>query len=142
METNKTIAIFEDKKIRKTWHNEDWWFSVVDIVRALTGSKNPRSYWNMLKIREKESSEFELNTICVQLKLKSNDGKLYKTDCTNTEGAFRIVQSIPSPKAEPFKLWLAKTGYERVQEINDPELASIRMKELYRRSFNYKNCSK
>jgi len=121
MESNNTLAVFEGNKIRKTWHKEEWWFSVVDIVEALTDSENPRNYWSMLKVREKESSRIELYTLCVQLKLKSADGKKYNTDCTNTEGAFRIIQSIPSKKAEPFKLWLAKVGYERVQEIQDPE---------------------
>jgi DNA-damage-inducible protein D len=125
------LSIFEGKKIRKTWYNEEWWFSVVDIVDALVDSDNPRNYWNMLKTREKESSGIELYTFCVQLKLIAEDGKLRETDCTNTEGAFRIIQSIPSPKAEPFKLWLAKTGYERIQEIENPELAQNRAKGYY-----------
>ena len=127
----KTLALFEGKKVRKVWHNDEWWFSVVDVIEALTGSTNPRNYWNMLKARETENG-IELYTLCVQLKLPASDGKFYETDCSNTEGLFRIIQSIPSPKAEPFKLWLAKVGYERVQEIQNPELAQKRMKELYR----------
>ena len=103
---------------------------MIDVVEALTDSNNPRNYWNMLKNRELEHG-VELSTNCVQLKLQSSDGKYYETDCANTEGIFRIIQSIPSPKAEPFKLWLAKVGYERVQEIENPELAQKRMKELY-----------
>ena len=106
-------------------------FSVVDIVQALTDSDNPRNYWHMLKVREKEGSGIELSTICVQLKLVAEDGKLRETDCADTEGIFRIIQSIPSKKAEPFKRWLAKVGYERVQEIENPELAQERMKKLY-----------
>ncbi|MBT4192236.1 MAG: Bro-N domain-containing protein [Candidatus Diapherotrites archaeon] len=127
----KELAVFQGKEIRKKWFKDEWWFSVVDIVEVLTDSKNSRNYWNMLKVREKASSETELYTFCVQLKMRSSDNKMYKTDCTNTEGAFRIIQSIPSKKAEPFKLWLAKTGYERVQEINDPELAQDRAKSYY-----------
>ena len=108
METH--LSIFEGKKIRKIWHKDEWYFSVIDIIQALTDSSNPRNYWNMLKSRELEHG-VELYTICVQLKLPSSDGKFYATDCTNTEGAFRIIQSIPSPKAEPFKRWLAYTHF-------------------------------
>ena len=107
------IVVFGAKRIRRTWHEEQWFFSVVDIVGALTDSPNPRDYWYRMKRREKESSGVELSTLCRQLKLTSADGKSYKTDCVNTEAAFRIIQSIPSPKAEPFKRWLAKVGYER-----------------------------
>ena len=126
------LAVFQDKEIRKVWHNEEWWFSVVDVVGALSDSVDAKDYWYRLKKRELESSGVELSTNCRQLKLKSSDGKKYATDCANTEGIFRIIQSIPSKKAEPFKLWLAKAGYERVQEIENPELAQRRMKELYR----------
>ncbi|MBI5874028.1 MAG: Bro-N domain-containing protein [Candidatus Omnitrophica bacterium] len=126
------IAIFRGRKIRKTLHNNEWWFSVVDVVEALTDSANPRDYWYKIKIREKDESGVELSTICRQLKLESADGKRYETDCANTEGIFRLVQSIPSPKAEPFKRWLAKTGYERIQEIEDPELATKRTRMLYK----------
>ena len=126
-----TLSIFEGKNIRRIWHNNEWYFSVIDVVEALTESSNPRNYWNMLKAREAEQG-IELYTICVQLKLPASDGKSYETDCANTEALFRIIQSIPSKKAEPFKLWLAKTGYERVQEIENPELAQKRMREIYR----------
>ncbi|MDO8480876.1 MAG: Bro-N domain-containing protein, partial [Nanoarchaeota archaeon] len=131
METNKALSVFQGKGIRKAWHENEWWFSVVDVVEALTESTNPRNYWNMLKARESEQG-IQLYTFCVQLKLESADGKNYETDCANTEGLFRIIQSIPSKNAEPFKLWLAKVGYERVQEIDNPELAQTRMRELYR----------
>jgi DNA-damage-inducible protein D len=130
MEQNK-IVVFESKKIRRIWHNEEWLFSVVDIVEALTDSVNPRDYWYRMKIREKDEAQIELSTICRQLKLEASDGKKYSTDCANTEGVFRIIQSIPSPKAEPFKRWFAKVGYERVQEIENPEIAQERMKKLY-----------
>ncbi len=126
----KSLVVFQDKKIRRIWYNKEWLFSVVDIIEALTDSENPRNYWNMLKNRELEKG-VELYTNCVQLKLPSTDGKYYETDCANTQNLFRIIQSIPSPKAEPFKLWLAKVGYERVQEIQNPELAQERMKTLY-----------
>jgi prophage antirepressor-like protein len=97
------LALFEGKKIRRTWHKEEWWFSVVDIVGALTESTDAKDYWYRLKVREKESAGIELSTFCRQLKLPASDRKNYETDCTNTEGAFRIIQSIPSPKAEPLK---------------------------------------
>jgi len=131
MDEESALIVFQDKKIRRIWHNEEWFFSVVDVVAALAESDNPRNYWNMLKIREKESG-VELYTLCVQLKLPSSDGKSYITDCASTKSLFRIIQAIPSPKAEPFKQWLAQVGYERVQEIQDPELAQERMKEIYR----------
>ena len=131
MNENNALVVFQDKKIRRILHNDKWFFSVVDVVAALTDSSNARNYWNMLKKREAEHG-VELSTICVQLKLKSSDGKFYVTDCANTESMFRIIQSIPSKKAEPFKRWLAKVGYDRVQEIENPELAQKRMKELYK----------
>ncbi len=127
--TNK-LSIFEGKEIRKLWHKEEWWFSVVDIIAVLTDSPTPRQYWG--KVKDREFVKLELSPIWVQLKLPSADGKNYETDCVNTEGAFRLIQSIPSKKAEPFKLWLAKTGYERVQEIENPELAQQRMRNIYR----------
>jgi len=126
------IAIFQKKEIRRVEHNGEWWFSVVDVIEALTDSKNPRDYWYKMKIRVKDEDGFELSTICRQLKLESSDGKKYQTDCANTEGIFRIIQSIPSPKAEPFKRWLAKVGYERIQEIENPELATKRTRMLYK----------
>ncbi|MEK6970565.1 MAG: Bro-N domain-containing protein [archaeon] len=130
MDQDNALVVFQDKKIRRVQHNEEWFFSVVDVVEALTDSPNPRNYWSMLKVREQEAG-VELYTNCVQLKLVAEDGKLRETDCANTKNMFRIIQSISSPKAEPFKQWLAKVGYERVQEIENPELAQERMKQLY-----------
>jgi len=127
----KKIALFEQKQIRKIWHNDEWCFSVVDIVGALTDSTNPKDYWYRIKKRASDEEGTELSTICRQLKLPASDGKNYSTDCANTEGILRIIQSIPSPKAEPFKRWLAKVGYERIEEIENPELAQERMKILY-----------
>lgn len=131
METTK-LALFQGKGIRKIFYNNEWWFSVIDVIYALTESTNPRDYWYKMKIRVKEEDGFEPSTICRQLKLQATDGKMRETDCANTEGIFRIIQSIPSPKAEPFKRWLAKVGYERVQEIEDPELATKRTRQLYK----------
>ncbi len=132
MDSKDALVVFEGTKIRRVWHDEQWYFSVVDVVRILTDSADPKDYWYRLKKREAESSGIELSTFCRQLKLPSADGKKYETDCANTESMFRIIQSIPSPKAEPFKRWLAKVGYERVQEIEDPELAQKRMKDIYK----------
>ncbi len=129
---NNHLAIFKGKKIRRTIYLNEWYFSVVDVIEALTNSVNPNDYWFKMKIRVKNDDGFQLSTICRQLKLESSDGKKYSTDCANTEGIFRIIQSIPSPKAEPFKLWLARVGYERVQEIEDPELATKRTRALYK----------
>jgi prophage antirepressor-like protein len=126
------IVIFKSQQIRKIIYNNEWWFSVVDVILALTNSLNPRDYWFKMKIRVKDEDGIELSTICRQLKLKASDGKMRRTDCANTEGIFRLIQSIPSPKAEPFKRWLAKVGYERVQEIENPELASKRTRMLYK----------
>ena len=131
METHNALAVFQGNKIRRIWHNEEWWFSIVDIVFVLTESSIPRRYWSDLKIKLKDEG-FELYEKIVQLKLESADGKRYETDCANTETLFRLIQSIPSPKAEPFKLWLAKVGYDRVKEIDNPELAQQRMKEIYK----------
>jgi len=131
VDSHGKIIVFGAKQIRRIWHDEQWFFSVVDIIDALTDSDNPRNYWSMMKARELKQSEVQLSTFCVQLKLTSSDGKAYKTDCVNTEAAFRIIQSIPSPKAEPFKRWLAQVGRERVQEIENPELAQQRMRKLY-----------
>lgn len=130
--TISKISVFEGKHIRKIIFHNEWWFSIVDVVAALTGSANPRDYWFKMKIRVKDDDGIELSTFCLQLKLPSSDGKYYETDCANTEGLFRIIQSIPSPKAEPFKRWLARVGYERVQEIEDPELATKRTRALYK----------
>ena len=128
---NKALVVFEDKNIRRTTHKGEWYYSVVDVIKALTESPNSRRYWSDLKIKLKEEGT-ELYEFIVQLKLESSDGKKYLTDCANIKSLFRIIQSIPSKKAEPFKQWLAKLGHERVQEIQDPELAQKRMKELYR----------
>ena len=125
------IAIFKGKNIRRTIFQKEWWFSVVDVVEVLTDSVNSRDYWYKIKIRVKDEENFEPSTICRQLKLEAPDGKMRETDCANTEGLFRIIQSIPSPKAEPFKRWLAKVGYERIQEIENPELATKRTRLLY-----------
>ena len=125
------IKLFQNKKIRSAWNDEEeqWYFSVVDVVAALTNSPNPRQYWR--KMKDRDLREFQSYPFWVQLKLASSDGKKYATDCANIKGLFRIIQSIPSPKAEPFKLWLSQVGYERMLEIENPELAQERMKELY-----------
>ena len=129
---NQMIVVFGTKEIRRIWHNDEWWFSVVDVCGILTESRDSGAYWRKLKQRLKiEGSEVVTN--CHGLKLVASDGKKYRTDCANTETMFRVIQSIPSPKAEPFKRWLAKVGYERVQEIENPELAQERMKALYER---------
>jgi len=130
-ESDKALVVFQGKRIRRVWFNEEWWFSVVDIVETLTESGRARKYWSDLKKRLTEEG-FELSAKIGQLKLVSVDGKSYLTDCVNTKNAFRIIQSIPSPNAEPFKQWLAQIGYDRVQEIENPELAQKRMKEIYK----------
>ena len=129
------IQIFEDKKIRTAWNEEteEWYFSVVDVVSVLTDSADGRKYWNKLKQRLKEEGN-ELVTICHQLKMKSpKDGKRYNTDVADIAGILRIIQSIPSPKAEPFKMWLAEVGKERIDETIDPELAIDRAIETYQK---------
>lgn len=128
---NNKLALFEEKEIRRAWEEGKWYFSVVDVVFALTDSKDPRDYWYRLKQRVSEEEKIELSTICRRLKLVAADGKYRLTDCADTEGILRIIQSIPSKKAEPFKRWLAKVGSERIEEIQNPELAMDRMKELY-----------
>jgi hypothetical protein len=124
------IAVFKNREIRRILHDNEWWFSVVDVAGALTDSVDPGAYWRKLKERLKAEGS-ELVTICHGLKLPAPDGKLRETDCANTEGIFRIIQSIPSPKAEPFKRWLAKVGYERIREIENPELAIKRTRATY-----------
>ena len=126
MDINNALVVFQGNKIRRIWHNDEWYFSVSDIILVLTNSKDSKAYWRKLKEREPQ-----IVTICHTLKLESSDGKKYATDCANTESMFRIIQSIPSKKAEPFKRWLAKIGYERVQEIENPELAQDRVKKYY-----------
>ena len=131
MDDNK-VVLFQEKQIRRVWHEDQWFFAVVDAIETLTDSDKPRDYWYRLKKREAESSGFQLSTICRQLKLASSDGKKYTTECANTEGLFRIIMAIPSPKAEPFKLWLAQVGKEQLDEIQNPELAADRARSLYR----------
>ena len=128
------IKLFQDKKIRTTYNEADqkWYFAIIDVIQVLTESSNARRYWSDLKRKLVKEGYNELYEDIVQLKLEAPDGKLRETDCTNTEGLLRIIQSIPSPKAEPFKRWLAKVGYERLQEIEDPELASKRAREIYK----------
>lgn len=131
---NNMIKLFENKKVRALWdkEKEEWFFSIIDVVEILTESKNPNRYWSDLKRKITESEGgIELYDFIVQLKMMSSDGKKYKTDAADMEGIFRIIQSIPSPKAEPFKLWLAKVGKERIDETIDPELAIQRAKETY-----------
>ncbi|MGK2951534.1 MAG: BRO-N domain-containing protein [Thiobacillus sp.] len=129
-ESANHIAVFQEAAIRRTWHNEEWWFSVVDVCGVLTDSSDAGAYWRKLKQRLNAEGS-EVVTFCHGLKLQAPDGKQRVTDCANTEGLFRIIQSIPSPKAEPFKRWLAQVGYERVKEIENPELASARARALY-----------
>lgn len=124
-------AVFRGKKIRKTIHRNEWWFSVADVVGVLTDSNDVRQYVKKVRQRDPELNSY-WGTICTPLDLVAPDGKRRKINCANTEGIFRIIQSIPSPKAEPFKRWLAKVGYERVLEIEDPELATKRTRALYK----------
>lgn len=132
--TGLELTEFEGFHIRRAWDDETerWWFAVVDVIGALIESKKPRDYWYRMKRRVKESEGVELSTICRQFRMKSPNGRSYQTECADTEGMLRIIQSIPSPKAEPFKRWLAKVGYERIQEIENPELAAQRAKALYK----------
>ena len=129
------VKMFEGSQIRSVWDNEreEWYFSVVDVIGSLTESNNPRDYWYRVKKRMSEEERSELSTFCRQLKLKSTDGKSYKTDVADMQGIFRIIQSVPSPKAEPFKMWLAEVGKERIDEIVDPELTIHRALEEYAR---------
>ena len=128
------IKLFEDKKVRTHWDEkeEQWYFVVVDVIEILTDSPDPKDYWYRMKKREKVSG-IELSTICRQLKIESTDGKKYATDCAHTQGLLRIIQSIPSPKAEPFKQWLAKVGYERMQEMADPAQGMDRARENWQK---------
>ena len=130
MNEENALIVFQDKRIRRIWHNNEWYFSVVDVVAALTESLDSKDYWYRIKKREQEAG-IELSTFCRQLKIQPSDSKYYATDCANTQSMFRIIQSIPSPKAEPFKQWLAQVGYKRVKEIENPELSQKRMREIY-----------
>lgn len=127
------IKLFEGKQVRSVWNDEkeEWYFSVVDVVAVLTDSKNPRDYWYRVKKRMSEEEKSELSTFCRQLKLTSSDGKKYETDAADMQGILRIIQSIPSPKAEPFKMWLATVGKERIDEVIDPEQAIDRALATY-----------
>ena len=125
------IALFKGKQIRKIIHQNEWWFSVSDVVEALTDSSDPKQYIKKMRQRDPELNSY-WGTVCTPLEIVAPDGKMRETNCANTEGIFRIVQSIPSPKAEPFKRWLAKVGYERIQEIENPELATKRTRLLYK----------
>ncbi len=131
-EVKNKLAVFQEKEIRRVWHKDEWWFSIVDVIEALTGSPQPSRYWNELRARmQTESGNDELFANTEKLKMKSLDGKMRGTEAANTESIFRLIQSIPSPKAEPFKQWLAKVGYERIQEIENPELAAERARQYY-----------
>ncbi|MFH1637188.1 MAG: Bro-N domain-containing protein [Candidatus Woesearchaeota archaeon] len=128
----EALVVFQGKRIRRVEHNGEWYFSVVDVIGVLAESADPRNYWKVLKHRLVKEGSNETVTNCNPLKIQAADGKMRLTDCANTGNMFRIIQSIPSPKAEPFKRWLAKVGYERVQEIENPELAQKRIKDIYR----------
>lgn len=132
-ENNEELEFFFDDKVRKVWHKqkEEWYFSIVDVCQVLTDTPNPNNYWKVLKNRLKSEGN-ETVTNCNQLKMRASDGKMRKTDCATTEQLLRIIQSIPSKKAEPFKLWLAEVGKERLDEVADPELAFERMIRTYR----------
>lgn len=135
MTKENAIKIFEQKQVRTHWDEEQekWYFSIVDVISILTDSSNPRDYWFKMKIRVKTEDGLELSTICRQLKMKATDGKMRETDVADTETLLRIIQSIPSPKAEPFKQWLAKVGYERMQELADPEQSLDRARENWQK---------
>lgn len=128
MEEQNKIILFQEKQIRRVWHSEEWWFSVVDVIEVLTESSDPKQYWKRLNQRD---PELKGGVQVVPLLIETQGGK-QKVLCTSTQGLLRIIQSIPSPKAEPFKLWLAKVGYERIQEIENPELAAERARQYYR----------
>ncbi|MFH0870188.1 MAG: Bro-N domain-containing protein [archaeon] len=129
MPKDKALVVFQDKNIRRLWYSNEWFYSVIDIIEVLTDSPTPRQYWG--KVKDREFIALELSPIWVQLKLPAEDGKLRFTDCINTKNAFRLIQSIPSKKAEPFKQWLAQLAQDRIEEIENPELAQNRVKEYY-----------
>jgi DNA-damage-inducible protein D len=131
MEQDNKIVVFQEKQIRKIWHNEQWFFSVIDVIEVLTDSPKPKRYWTDIKRRsEKESGQGY--AFCVPLKMTASDGRQRLTDCAHVEGILRIIMSVPSPKAEPLKLWLAQVGKERLEEIENPELGIERIRELYK----------
>lgn len=133
MSTDKStkLAVFNGKHIRKILHDGEWWFSIIDVVEVLVGGDRPRKYWNDLKNKLGAEGYSEVSEKIGQMKMPAPDGKMRLTDCANTETMFRIIQSIPSPRVEPFKRWLAHVGKERIDEIENPELAMVRMQELY-----------
>jgi BRO family, N-terminal domain len=139
MKQEDAIKIFEQKQIRSIWNEEEekWYFSIVDVIGILTESPNARKYWSVLKTRLKAEGS-QLTTNCSQLKMKAGDGKFYLTDVADTEQLFRLIQSVPSPKAEPFKIWLAKVARERIDEIQDPEIGIERLMETYLKKGNSK----
>ncbi|MCH9711749.1 MAG: Bro-N domain-containing protein [Proteobacteria bacterium] len=132
MKVDSSIILFNQKEVRRHWDDEVelWYFSVIDVISVLTGSSNSRRYWSDLKTKLRQEGSEVYDNI-VQLKMISSDGKKYNTDCFSTEGLLRLIQSILSPKAEPFKLWLVKVGYERIEETEDPELAFERAMQTY-----------
>lgn len=133
IQENKQMILFENSKIRRQMYNGEWNYSIVDVVAILTESKDPKDYWYRLKKRLDREEMSELSTNCRQLKLESSDGKKYSTDCANRETIFRLIQSIPSPNAEPFKLWFARLAEERIEEVIDPSLAIERARKTYLR---------
>ena len=128
---NKELVLFENSKIRRQMYNGEWYYSIVDVVDILTESKNPTDYWYQLRKRLETEEFSEVSTNCRQLKMIAKDGKRRTTDCANRETIFRLIQSIPSPKAEPFKLWFARLAEERIQEVIDPSLAIERARQTY-----------
>ena len=132
MEQNNKIALFQEKRIRKIWYSEQWYFSVIDVIDVLTGSNRSRKYWSDLKKKLHTEGYVELSENIGQLKMLSADGKLYKTDVANTQTLLRLIMSIPSPNAEPFKQWLAQVGQERIEEIENPEIGIERIRDLYK----------
>lgn len=132
MEQNNKIVLFQEKAVRRVWHNDQWLFSIVDVIEVLTGSPRPRKYWNAHKTKLLKEGYSELSQDVGQLKMLSSDGKYYSTDAANTRTIFRIIMTVPSPKAEPFRQWLTQVGEERMEEIENPELAMQRAREIYK----------
>ena len=129
---NSNLIPFEGKEIRKVWHNEQWYFSIIDVIEVLTDSPTPSKYWGKVKNRMKEETLKDLSPNWGKVKMQALDGKTYPTDCANTQGILRIVMSVPSPKAEPLKLWLAQVGTERIEETENPEIGFERLRNIYR----------
>ncbi len=132
MEQDSKIILFQEKQVRRLWYHEQWFFSIIDVVGIFSESKDPQRYWSVLKSRLKKQEGLDVTTICSKLKMAGLDGKNYPTDCANTEGVLRLIMSVPSPNAEPFKLWMAKVGQERIDEIENPELGIERIRALYK----------